>query len=49
MTIKDLVTRGRRGRNLPVRGEEGYPFFSLQRQVNDLFNSFLRGSEQGDG
>jgi HSP20 family protein len=45
MTIRDLVTRGRRERNLPARGEEGHPFFSLQRQVNDLFNSFLRGSE----
>jgi len=45
MTIKDLVTRGRRGRHLPVRGEEDHPFFSLQRQVNDLFDSFLRGFE----
>ncbi len=45
MTIKDLVTRNRWRRSLPVRREEEHPFYALQKQVNDLFDSFFRGSE----
>lgn len=42
MTIRDLVSRNKTRRNLPARREEDHPFFSLQRQMNDLFDSFFR-------
>ncbi len=40
MTIKDLVSGSRRKTALTKR-EEDVPFFSLQRRVNDLFDSFF--------
>ncbi|MBN1829439.1 MAG: Hsp20/alpha crystallin family protein [Deltaproteobacteria bacterium] len=42
MTVKDLITGGGK-RNLSVRTAEEHPFFSLQRQMNDIFSSFIRG------
>jgi HSP20 family protein len=44
MTIRDLITRNRAKRFLPVsRREEEHPVFSLQREMNQLFDSFFRG------
>ena len=45
MAIKDLVRRNTLGRGLPVRREERHPFFSLQSQMNQLFDSFFHDFE----
>ena len=41
MAIRDLITRNRGQGRLPVRHEEEHPFFSLQRSINDVFDSFF--------
>jgi len=46
MTIRDLVTRNRERRNLPVWREREHPFSSLQKQMNELFDSFFTGFER---
>lgn len=45
MTIRDLITSNRTRRNLPARREEEYPVVTLQKQINQMFDSFFRGSE----
>lgn len=45
MAIKDLIRRSRQKKSVPVRQEEKHPFFSLQRQMNQLFDSFFRDFE----
>jgi len=46
MTIRDLVTRNREQRNLPVWRVREHPFSSLQKQMNELFDSFFTGFER---
>ncbi|MBK7550408.1 MAG: Hsp20/alpha crystallin family protein [Syntrophaceae bacterium] len=41
--IKDVVTAGQGAVTPPARREEEYPLFSLQREVNRLFDDFFRG------
>lgn len=45
MAIRDLIRRNKQGGSLPARREERYPLFSLQRQMNQLFDSFFRDFE----
>jgi len=45
MVIRDLIRKNKPGRSLPVRREEGHPFFSLQRQMNQLLDSFFHDFE----
>ncbi|MBW2568730.1 MAG: Hsp20/alpha crystallin family protein [Deltaproteobacteria bacterium] len=40
MAVKDLIKRSQR-KNIPVRQEEKHPLISLQKQMNQLFNSFF--------
>ncbi len=44
MAIKDLVSRRKAG--VPVRREDDFPFYSLQRRMNELFDSFFSDFEQ---
>lgn len=41
--IKELVPAGQGKETPPARREEEYPLFSLQRDVNRLFEDFFRG------
>jgi HSP20 family protein len=41
--IKDLVPAGQGKEAPPARREEEYPLYSLQREVNRLFDDFFRG------
>ena len=41
--IKDLVPAGQGTEAPPARREEEYPLYSLQRDVNRLFDDFFRG------
>ncbi len=41
MAIRDLITRNRGQSRLPIRREEENPFLSLQRNINDVFDSFF--------
>jgi HSP20 family protein len=41
--IKDMVPAGQGKETPPARREEEYPLYSLQRDVNRLFEDFLRG------
>jgi HSP20 family protein len=41
MAITDLVPWKRGAKNVPVRREEEVPFYSLQREVNRLFDDFF--------
>jgi HSP20 family protein len=41
--IKELVPAGKGKETPPARREEEYPLFSLQRDVNRLFEDFFRG------
>ncbi|MFB3925428.1 MAG: Hsp20/alpha crystallin family protein [Syntrophales bacterium] len=42
MAEKELTTKARSGRSLPVRREpERFPFFSLAREMNRLFEDFF--------
>ncbi|HET6489676.1 MAG TPA: Hsp20/alpha crystallin family protein [Syntrophales bacterium] len=41
--IKDIVPAGKGSEALPARREEEYPLFSLQRDMNRLFDDFFRG------
>ena len=45
MVIRNLTRRNRQGETLPARREETHPFFSLRRQMNQLFDSFFRDFE----
>lgn len=45
MRIKDLITGNKTGRHLPVRREEEHPIVTLQRQMNQLFDSLFYGGE----
>ncbi|MCK9274708.1 MAG: Hsp20/alpha crystallin family protein [Syntrophales bacterium] len=40
MTIRDLVA-GKKKTGVPERREDEFPFFSLQKRMNELFDSFL--------
>jgi HSP20 family protein len=46
MAITDLFP-WKRGEKVPVRREEGYPFHSLQQEVNRLFDDFFGKGEFG--
>lgn len=41
MAITNLVPWKRGEKNVPVRREEDVPFYSLQREVNRLFDDFF--------
>jgi HSP20 family protein len=41
--IKDMVPAGQGKETPPARREEEYPLYSLQRDVNRLFEDFFRG------
>ena len=41
--IKDVVPAGQAKATPPARREEEFPLFSLQREVNRLFEDFFRG------
>lgn len=41
MTIRDIITRGRGRFATPARREDENPVTSLQRSINDVFNSFF--------
>jgi len=41
--IKDVVPAGQAKATPPARREEEFPLFSLQREVNRLFDDFFRG------
>ena len=41
--IKELVPAGQGKETPPARREEEYPLYSLQRDVNRLFEDFFRG------
>jgi HSP20 family protein len=44
MAIRDLIPWNNRGRDVGVgRGDEGHPFFALQREMNRLFDDAFRG------
>ena len=43
MTIKDLMPWQKRRGSLPVRREGEHSFLSLQKEMNELFESFFRG------
>ena len=43
MEIKNLVPSLWNSGNLPSRREEGHPFFSLQREMNRIFDDFFQG------
>jgi len=43
MNIRDLVPSVWRRTGLPISREEEQPFYSLQREVNQLFDDFFRG------
>jgi len=42
MIIKDLMPWQKRRGNLPLRREGEHPFLSLQKEMNELFESFFR-------
>jgi len=41
VAIRDLIPGNRSRSRLPVRREEEHPFVSLQRNINDVFDSFF--------
>lgn len=43
MPFKSLLPSIWRGKDVPVRYEEEHPFYSLQREMNRLFEDFFRG------
>ena len=45
--IKEMVPAGQGTETPPARREEEYPLFSLQRDVNRLFEDFFRGFDLG--
>jgi len=45
MTIRDLITRNRMRKHLPERREQEHPIVTLQRQMNQLFDSLFHGGE----
>ena len=47
--IKDVVPAGKGSETLPARREEEYSLFSLQREMNRLFDDFFRGFDPGPG
>ena len=46
MAFRDLIPWGRK--DLPLRREEDNPFFSLQREVDRIFDRFSRGFGGGE-
>jgi HSP20 family protein len=43
MAIKSLLPSLRKRTETPAKREEGHPFYSLQREMNRLFDDFFRG------
>jgi HSP20 family protein len=43
MTFTSLIPWRRESENMPVRQEEEYPFLSLRREMDRLFDDFLTG------
>ena len=43
MAIRDLLPSTWRRDFTPMRREEEYPFFSLQREMNRIFDDFFNG------
>jgi len=43
MTIRNLTTRNKEKQVLPSRREEEHPFITLQKRMNELFDSFFHG------